>query len=158
MPDRYTAEAARAAGPDPFDPDDMDVDLLLERIATLEKLARDLYRVARGGSAPDRLPGVRIVRSDLPQGSLDNVRAGLPTFDAFIGEPHPEGLHHGEHVACRSTEADAIAKTWEHARDWIKLEQWAALHGSRLTPELERRACDLLDLDPPGFDPTTEGP
>lgn len=43
-------------------------------------------------------------------------------------------------------------------------EQHAALgpHGDPPTYQewsaMQRRACELLDLDPPGFDPTTEGP
>lgn len=43
----------------------------------------------------------------------------------------------------------------------MALRRWHRLHGSALSEdkkELERRACELLDLDPPGFDPATEGP
>jgi hypothetical protein len=40
------------------------------------------------------------------------------------------------------------------------LVRWHRLHGapSEDMLSLERRACDLLNLDPPGFDPNTEGP
>jgi hypothetical protein len=94
MPDRYTSEAARAAGPD------IDEDVpqhALVYIAALERLARDLYHAARGG--PVRVP--------------DPLNAS----------------------------GFAILPT-----------------GSRLSPELEARTCALLDMDPPGFDPSTEGP
>lgn len=153
--DHNVNAAARAAGPD-YDEDCPA--WAYDRIRELETLARDLYHAARGGPAPDRLPGVRVVRSNPPRGAATYARLGVPTFDAFIGEPSPDGLHHGEHVACQSSEVEAIACTWEQARDWITPEQWTALHGSRLSSELERRACELLDLDPPGFDPTKDGP
>lgn len=82
MPDRYTAEAARAAGPDI---DDECPAWAYERIEALERLVHAqhlaLARLARDGAQP--------------------------------------------------------------------CEDWA---------DLERRAVDLLDLDPPGFDPSTEGP
>ena len=48
------------------------------------------------------------------------------------------------------------------ARDQhMALRRWHRLHGPALSEdkkELERRACELLNLDPPGFDPATEGP
>lgn len=78
--DRYSNEAARAAGPDI---DDECPAWAMERIAALEKLARDQH--------------------------------------AALG-PHGDPLTY---------------------------HQWA---------DIDRRARKLLDLDPPGFDPATEGP
>ena len=60
----------------------------------------------------------------------------------------------------------------EHALDHIRaleklvhdqhraLHSWHRLHGAPSDDmlDLERRACSLLNLDPPGFDPATEGP
>lgn len=91
--DRYTAEAARASGPDI---DDECPAWAMDRISALESLARDLHHAASARETP-------------------------------IG-------YEGEEPMCMFAEP------------------------SRLSPELEARARALLDLEPPGFDPSTEGP
>ena len=58
-----------------------------------------------------------------------------------------------------------IAELESLARDlYSALDGWHRAHVGRCgavdesETALVRRACELLDLDPPGFDPSTEGP